>query len=87
MEKLLDVVEIGAAMFFSLNPLLVMIMTPLLLARWKRQAEQGQRDFRPTDGERQGRRPEIDEQQHQRQHYAQHAGQIGLVLALRRQLG
>jgi POT family proton-dependent oligopeptide transporter len=33
--------EVGAAMFFSLNPLLVMIMTPFLLARWKRQAEQG----------------------------------------------
>jgi POT family proton-dependent oligopeptide transporter len=33
--------EIGAAMFFSLNPLLVMVMTPFLLARWKRQAEQG----------------------------------------------
>ena len=33
--------EVGAAMFFSLNPLLVMVMTPLLLARWKRQAEQG----------------------------------------------
>jgi POT family proton-dependent oligopeptide transporter len=28
-------------MFFSLNPLLVMLMTPLLLARWKRQAERG----------------------------------------------
>jgi POT family proton-dependent oligopeptide transporter len=33
--------EVGAAMFFSLNPLLVMVMTPVLLARWKRQAEQG----------------------------------------------
>jgi POT family proton-dependent oligopeptide transporter len=33
--------EVGAAMFFSLNPLLVMVMTPFLLARWKRQAEQG----------------------------------------------
>jgi len=33
--------EIGAAMFFSLNPLLVMLMTPVLLARWKRQAECG----------------------------------------------
>jgi POT family proton-dependent oligopeptide transporter len=33
--------EVGAAMFFSLNPLLVMLFTPLLLARWKRQAEQG----------------------------------------------
>jgi POT family proton-dependent oligopeptide transporter len=33
--------EVGAAMFFSLNPLLVMIMTPFLLARWKRQAQQG----------------------------------------------
>jgi len=28
-------------MFFSLNPLLVMVMTPLLLARWKRQATLG----------------------------------------------
>ena len=28
-------------MFFSLNPLLVMVVTPLLLARWKRQAGQG----------------------------------------------
>ena len=34
-------VEVGAAMFFSLNPLLVMVLTPLLLARWKRQAERG----------------------------------------------
>ncbi|WP_310468742.1 peptide MFS transporter [Sphingomonas sp.] len=33
--------EVGAAMFFSLNPLLVMLVTPLLLARWKRQAEAG----------------------------------------------
>jgi POT family proton-dependent oligopeptide transporter len=33
--------EIGAAMWFSLNPLLVMMMTPLLLARWRRQSEQG----------------------------------------------
>jgi POT family proton-dependent oligopeptide transporter len=33
--------EVGAAMFFSLNPLLVMVMTPFLLARWKRQAAQG----------------------------------------------
>jgi POT family proton-dependent oligopeptide transporter len=33
--------EIGAAMFFSLNPLLVMVLTPLLLAWWRRQAEQG----------------------------------------------
>jgi POT family proton-dependent oligopeptide transporter len=36
--------EVGAAMFFSLNPLLVMVVTPLLLARWKRQAERG-REF------------------------------------------
>ena len=34
-------VEVGAAMFFSLNPLLVMVLTPLLLAHWKRQAERG----------------------------------------------
>jgi POT family proton-dependent oligopeptide transporter len=33
--------EVGASMFFSLNPLLVMVLTPLLLARWKRQAERG----------------------------------------------
>jgi len=33
--------EIGAAMFFSLNPLLVMVLTPLLLAWWRRQAERG----------------------------------------------
>ena len=33
--------EIGAAMWFSLNPLLVMVMTPLLLARWRRQSERG----------------------------------------------
>ena len=33
--------EIGAAMFFSLNPLLVMVLTPLLLAWWRRQAESG----------------------------------------------
>ena len=40
-DRVIAGVEVGAAMFFSLNPLLVMIMTPLLLARWKRQAEQG----------------------------------------------
>jgi POT family proton-dependent oligopeptide transporter len=34
-------------MFFSLNPLLVMVLTPLLLARWKRQADQG-RELSPT---------------------------------------
>jgi POT family proton-dependent oligopeptide transporter len=34
-------------MFFSLNPLLVMVMTPLLLARWKKQAEKG-REMSPT---------------------------------------
>ena len=34
-------IEVGAAMFFSLNPLLVMVLTPLLLARWRRQAERG----------------------------------------------
>ncbi|GAA4748057.1 peptide MFS transporter [Sphingomonas daechungensis] len=39
--------EVGAAMFFSLNPLLVMIMTPFLLARWKRQAARG-RELSPT---------------------------------------
>ena len=44
-------VEIGAAMFFSLNPLLVMVVTPLLLARWKRQAERGREHLRdPEDG-------------------------------------
>lgn len=40
-DRVIGGVEVGAAMFFSLNPLLVMIMTPLLLARWKRQAERG----------------------------------------------
>lgn len=40
-DRVIAGVEVGAAMFFSLNPLLVMIITPLLLARWKRQAEQG----------------------------------------------
>ena len=40
-DRVIGGVEIGAAMFFSLNPLLVMVMTPLLLARWKRQAELG----------------------------------------------
>ena len=40
-DRVIGRVEVGAAMFFSLNPLLVMLMTPLLLARWKRQAEQG----------------------------------------------
>ncbi|CAA9549137.1 MAG: Di-tripeptide/cation symporter [uncultured Sphingosinicella sp.] len=33
--------ELRATWFFSLNPLLVMTVTPLLLARWRRQAEQG----------------------------------------------
>ena len=33
--------EIGAAMWFSLNPLLVMVMTPLLLRRWRLQSERG----------------------------------------------
>ena len=40
-NRVIGGIEIGAAMFFSLNPLLVMIATPLLLARWKRQAAQG----------------------------------------------
>jgi POT family proton-dependent oligopeptide transporter len=43
-DRVINGVEIGAAMFFSLNPLLVMVMTPLLLARWKRQSERG-REF------------------------------------------
>ena len=46
-DRVIGGVEVGAAMFFSLNPLLVMIMTPLLLARWKRQAERG-RELSPT---------------------------------------
>jgi POT family proton-dependent oligopeptide transporter len=46
-DRVIGGVEIGAAMFFSLNPLLVMVMTPLLLARWKKQAEQG-RELSPT---------------------------------------
>ena len=40
-NRVIGGVEIGAAMFFSLNPLLVMVMTPPLLGHWKRQAEQG----------------------------------------------
>ncbi len=40
-DRVIAGVEIGAAMFFSLNPLLVMLVTPLLLARWKRQAQAG----------------------------------------------
>jgi proton-dependent oligopeptide transporter, POT family len=36
--------EIGAAMWFSLNPLLVMVMTPILLKRWRLQSERG-REF------------------------------------------
>ena len=40
-NRVIGGIEVGAAMFFSLNPLLVMVMTPLLLARWKRQAERG----------------------------------------------
>ena len=40
-DRVIGGVEVGAAMFFSLNPLLVMVLTPLLLARWKRQAERG----------------------------------------------
>jgi proton-dependent oligopeptide transporter, POT family len=40
-DRVIGGVEIGAAMFFSLNPLLVMVMTPLLLARWKKQADRG----------------------------------------------
>jgi len=45
-DRVIGGFEVGAAMFFSLNPLLVMVMTPLLLARWKRQAELG-REFSP----------------------------------------
>ena len=40
-DRVIGGVEIGAAMFFSINPLLVMLVTPLLLARWKRQAQSG----------------------------------------------
>jgi POT family proton-dependent oligopeptide transporter len=40
-NRVIGGVEVGAAMFFSLNPLLVMVLTPLLLAHWKRQAERG----------------------------------------------
>ena len=46
-DRVIGGFEVGAAMFFSLNPLLVMIMTPLLLARWKKQAERG-RELSPT---------------------------------------
>jgi POT family proton-dependent oligopeptide transporter len=40
-NRVIGGVEIGAAMFFSLNPLLVMVLTPLLLGIWRRQAERG----------------------------------------------
>ena len=40
-NRVIGGVEISAPMFFSLNPLLVMVMTPLLLKHWKRRAEQG----------------------------------------------
>ncbi|MCL6730200.1 peptide MFS transporter [Sphingomonas hankyongi] len=40
-NRVIGGVEIGASMFFSLNPLLVMVMTPPLLAMWKSQAERG----------------------------------------------
>jgi POT family proton-dependent oligopeptide transporter len=40
-NRVIGGVEIGAAMFFSLNPLLVMVVTPLLLRRWRLQAERG----------------------------------------------
>lgn len=39
--------EIGASIWFSLNPLLVMVVTPLLLAHWKRQSEAG-RELSPV---------------------------------------
>jgi POT family proton-dependent oligopeptide transporter len=40
-DRVIGGFEVGAAMFFSLNPLLVMLVTPLLLARWRRQADTG----------------------------------------------
>ena len=40
-DRVIGGIEISAPMFFSLNPLLVMVMTPLLLERWKRQAARG----------------------------------------------
>lgn len=40
-DRLVGSFEIPAPWFFSLNPLLVMTVTPLLLARWKRQAAEG----------------------------------------------
>ena len=50
-DRVIGGVEIGAAMFFSLNPLLVMVMTPLLLARWRGQAERGRElSVDPEDG-------------------------------------
>jgi POT family proton-dependent oligopeptide transporter len=43
-NRLVGSFEIPATWFFSLNPLLVMTVTPLLLTWWRRQAEQG-REF------------------------------------------
>lgn len=40
-DRLVGSFEIPAAWFFSLNPLLVMTVTPLLLARWRKQAARG----------------------------------------------
>ena len=43
-NRVIGGVEIGAAMWFSLNPLLVMVITPILLRRWRLQSERG-REF------------------------------------------
>jgi POT family proton-dependent oligopeptide transporter len=40
-NRVIGGVEIGAAMWFSLNPLLVMVVTPILLRRWRLQSERG----------------------------------------------
>lgn len=40
-DRVIGGLEVSASMFFSLNPLLVMLMTPLLLRFWKRQAASG----------------------------------------------
>ena len=45
-DRLVLGIELKATWFFSLNPLLVMTVTPLLLAWWKRQAARG-REFSP----------------------------------------
>jgi len=40
-DRIVGGVELRATWFFSLNPLLVMVVTPFLLSWWRRQAERG----------------------------------------------